>query len=303
MTSNAAAVGRWLLLPLMVPLSAAAQDGRHPGSLDAPYAATHPLTVDAMLRIAGVGPKDFVIDLGSGDGRILIAAAKKYGARGLGVELDKRRVKESIANAKDAGVTDRVEFQQRNLFDTKIGEATVVTMYLLPKVNLELRPRLLKELKPGTRVVSHAFDMGDWKPDLQATVRGTGNDIHYWVIPAQVHGMWKLELDTAQGIVEYELDITQKYQEINVVGRRARQLVLIRNSQVEGESIHFILVDRSDIVYRRRFEGRASSGIMEGTARGDVNTPSVESKWRATKLAGRPGATHESSLHTHPSSR
>ena len=160
----------WLLLACLAAAPAtAAEEARYPGNLDVPYVPTHQATVEAMLRLAGVGPGDFVIDLGSGDGRILITAVKKYGARGFGVDLDPQRVKESLANAKGAGVSDRAQFHQRNLFDTKIAEASVVTLYLLPRVNIELRPRLLAELKPGTRVVSHDFDMGDWKPDLRAT--------------------------------------------------------------------------------------------------------------------------------------
>lgn len=157
-------------------------------SLDVPFVPTNQPTVEAMLRIANVGPNDFVIDLGSGDGRILIAAARLHGARGFGVDLDPQRVKESTENARAAGVADRVQFFQRNLFDTKVSEASVVTMYLLPRVNLELRPRLLAELKPGTRVVSHDFDMGDWQPDLRTSVRGAGSEVYFWIIPAQVAG-------------------------------------------------------------------------------------------------------------------
>jgi len=131
-----------------------------PPRLDVPFVPTPQATVEAMLRVANVGPNDFVIDLGSGDGRILITAARLHGARGFGVDINPERVKEGTENAKAAGVSARVQFFQKNLYSTPIAEATVVTMYLLPRVNLELRPRLLAELKPGTRVVSHDFDMG-----------------------------------------------------------------------------------------------------------------------------------------------
>jgi hypothetical protein len=277
---------RWsLLLAWAFGLPAAAQEAKYPGNLDVPFVPTNQPTVEAMLRIASVGPNDFVIDLGSGDGRILITAAKKYGARGFGVDLDPQRVKESIANAKEAGVTDRIQFHQRNLFDTKIGEATVVTMYLLPRVNLELRPRLFTELKPGTRVVSHDFDMGDWKPDLQASLRGAGSQIYFWVIPAQIAGLWKVQVGSLRGNTEYELDIAQKYQEINVVARRAGKQVLVISPRLDGNALGFVLVDHDDPAYRRRFDGKVTGNTIDGTAQGDANALRGEYKWRATRAA------------------
>jgi hypothetical protein len=274
---------RLLLLLAIVTLPAVTQQVRSAGNLDVPFVPTNQPTVEAMLHIANVGPNDFVIDLGSGDGRILITAARKHGARGFGVDLDPQRVKESIANAREAGVADRVQFHQRNLFDTKIGEATVLTMYLLPRVNLELRPRLFTELKPGTRVVSHDFDMGDWKPDLRTTVRGASSEIYYWVIPAPVNGLWKVQVSSAQGNQDYELDIMQKYQEINVLAKRAGQQTLVLASRLDGDTIDFILVDQEDSTYRRRFEGRVTGNVMQGTARSDVTAGRGEYKWRATR--------------------
>ena len=146
-----------------------------------PYVPTPQGVVDRMLEIAKVGPTDYVIDLGSGDGRIVITAAKKHGARGFGVDLDPQRVKESLVNAKQAGVSDRALFYQRNLFETKIAEATVVTMYLLPSINVKLLPKLNRELKPGTRVVSQSFDLGGPKP--KATIDVAGRPIYLWVVP------------------------------------------------------------------------------------------------------------------------
>lgn len=274
--------GWGLLLALAMP-AAAAQDARYPGNLDVPYVPTNQAAVEAMLRLAGVGPGDFVIDLGSGDGRILITAVRKYGARGFGVDLDPQRVKESLANARSAGVSERAHFYQRNLFDTKIAEATVVTLYLLPRVNIELRPRLLAELKPGTRVVSHDFDMGDWKADLRASVRGTSSSVYYWLIPVQVSGTWKVQVGTARGNTEYELDVQQKYQEINVVAQRGGKQVAVLNPRLDGDAIGFVLVDHDDPIYRRRFEGKVTGRAMEGTARGEANAPSDEFKWRATR--------------------
>jgi SAM-dependent methyltransferase len=143
--------------------SAASQD------LDVPFVVTPDHVTRAMLELANVKPGDFVIDLGSGDGRIVIVAARHYGARGLGVEIVPDLVEKSRDNARRAGVAERVEFREQDLFETDLSRATVITMYLLPDVNLKLRPRL-QALKPGTRIVSHDWDMGDWKPDRMVTI-------------------------------------------------------------------------------------------------------------------------------------
>ena len=147
---------------------------------DVPYVPTPHAVVDKMLEVAKVGPNDVVYDLGCGDGRIVIAAAKK-GARGVGIDIDEQRIREAKSNAAAAGVADRVQFRQEDLFKTDLREATVVTMYLLTSVNMRLRPRLLAELKPGTRIVSHAFDLGDWKP-LETHKVGSST-VYYWVVP------------------------------------------------------------------------------------------------------------------------
>jgi ubiquinone/menaquinone biosynthesis C-methylase UbiE len=134
-----------------------------------------------MLRLANVQSNDVVYDLGSGDGRIVIAAAQKVGARGIGIDINPERIREANQNAQKAGVTDRVQFRQQDLFQTDFSEATVVTLYLLPELNVKLRPKLLSELKPGTRIVSHEFDMGDWKPEQ--VVKVDGRTVYYWVVP------------------------------------------------------------------------------------------------------------------------
>jgi len=134
-----------------------------------------------MLRLAGVNENDVVYDLGCGDGRIVITAAKEFGARGVGIDIDPERIKESVANAKEAGVLDRVEFRNEDLFEAGIDEATVVMIYLWPWVNLKLKPKLLDELKPGVRLVSHSHDMGDWEPEKSIVIGG--HNIHLWTIP------------------------------------------------------------------------------------------------------------------------
>lgn len=151
---------------------------------DVPYVPTPQEVVDRMLAIAKVNKNDVLYDLGSGDGRIVITAAQKYGTRGVGIDINPERIEEARENAKKAGVTDLVEFRQQDLFETDLSKATVVSLYLLPSINLKLRPKLLKELKPGTRIVSHAFDMGNWKPERVEEV--DGRTIYYWVVPKNV---------------------------------------------------------------------------------------------------------------------
>jgi hypothetical protein len=178
-----------LMLPLITGLLVASTAAQPLKPLEkepeVPYVPTHEKIVAEMLKVAKVGKNDVLYDLGSGDGRIIITAAKKFGTRGVGVDIDPVRVKEARENAAKAGVTDRVKFLQQDLFETDIREATVVTLYLLPEVNLRLRPKLLSELKPGTRVVSHNYDMGDWTPlkTLQMQVPEE-HTIYYWVVPS-----------------------------------------------------------------------------------------------------------------------
>ncbi len=159
----------------------AAQQPAQLRSPDVIFVPTPQEVVDAMLKLAKVGPNDVVYDLGSGDGRIPITAAKTYGARGVGIDIDPQRIREANENLKTAGVGDKVKFLNQDLFTTPIGEATVVTLYLLPSLNLKLLPKLNAELKPGTRIVSHAFDMGDIKP--QQTLNVNGRTVYFWTVP------------------------------------------------------------------------------------------------------------------------
>ena len=145
------------------------------------YVPTPPDVVDAMLEVAGVGPDDVVYDLGSGDGRIVIAAARDYGARGVGIDIDPQRIAEARENAEQAGVSNRVTFMEGDMFEADLSEATVVALYLLTELNLRLRPKLLSELEPGDRVVSHAFGMGDWEPEQLLDI--DGRKVYYWRVP------------------------------------------------------------------------------------------------------------------------
>jgi hypothetical protein len=164
---------------------------------EVPFVVTPDNVTLAMLQLAKVTPEDYVIDLGSGDGRIVILAARRFGARGLGIEIVDDLVETSRANARNAGVSGRVSFRSQDLFKTDLSPASVITLYLLPEVNMQLRPRLL-QLRPGTRVVSHDFDMGDWEPDKALTVDAPDKPIglekvskvYLWVVPARLEGLW-----------------------------------------------------------------------------------------------------------------
>ncbi len=234
--------------------------------LDAPYVVTDYEVVDAMLAMAEVRPDDDVVDLGSGDGRILIAAARSHGARGLGVDIDPARIAESTANAQAAGVAHRVQFRRQDLFETPLAEAEVVTLYLTPEVNLRLRPRILAEMRPGARVVSHDFDMGDWRPDQRQRI-GSAN-IYLWVVPARLAGRWTLTVEGRP----YSLELQQSYQQLRGTIAASGRAVRVEQGQVAGDRLRFVaeLPDG-----RRVFEGRAQGDRIEPLAAG--------AGWRAVR--------------------
>ena len=196
--------------------------GAAPAQDEVPFITTPDAVTLAMLQLAGVGPTDTLVDLGSGDGRIVITAARRFGARGLGVELVPELVAKSRVNARAAGVADRTEFREQDLFTLELAPYSVITMYLLPQVNLQLRPRLLA-LKPGTRIVSHDWDLGDWQPDRSLTLdvpdkpigRDKKSTLHLWVVPARLPGWW-CGADVA-------LHVAQHYQRVSVTMLRRGQ--------------------------------------------------------------------------------
>jgi len=172
-----------LALPFFLTLAYAQTPAPEQIRINAPYVTTPSPVVSAMLKLAGVKSSDNVYDLGCGDGRIVIAAAKTYGAHGVGIDINSERIREARLNAQRANVTHLVKFEINDLFDADIHDATVVMLYLLSDINLRLRPKLLQDLKPGTRVVSHAFNMGSWKPDKEVTVEG--NHLYLWIVPGK----------------------------------------------------------------------------------------------------------------------
>ena len=250
---------------------------------DVPYVPTPYVVVEEMLRLAKVGPDDFVMDLGSGDGRILIAAASKVGARGIGVDLDPERIEESVYNAQTQGVRDRVAFEQQDLFKFDISRATVVTMYLLPSVNMKLRARLFDDLKPGTRIVSHDFDLGDWQPDEKSTVR---KNVFLWIVPAKVAGRWRTTLMLPAGERTYDIEIRQKFQEIDGLTRYDKKVASLWNARLSGDRINFVIVDDSgEIDSNLYFDGKVTGGAMEGIIARGIGGDRTQIPWRAARIA------------------
>jgi len=249
---------------------------------EVPYVATPQVTVDEMLRLANVGPQDFVLDLGSGDGRIVVTAARKFGARGLGVDLDWRLVLQGEENARQAGVADRVRFLEQDLFQTDLSQATVITTYLLPFVMLRLRPSVLA-LKPGTRIVSHDFDFGDWRPDQKTSIR---KNVFLWIVPARAAGRWqaRLELPPIERLLELEL--TQRYQEVSAHARLNGVPSQVWETKLVGERLSFVVVDTTDRENEASFyfDGRVSGDVIEGELTHGVGAGRSVTRWRAVRV-------------------
>lgn len=226
---------------------------------DVVWVPTPQALVDKMLDMAKVTPKDYVIDLGSGDGRTVITAAKR-GAKALGIEYNPDMVELSKRNAAKEGVSDKATFMKADLFETDFSQAQVITMFLLPSINLKLRPKILN-LKPGTRIVSNSFDMEEWKPDETANVEGCSNwcTAHLWIVPAKVGGNWKLP----QG----ELSIKQTFQMISGTLKNGKVVSPI-NGKLNGDQISFIAGGT-------QYTGQVNGNSMEGNAGG--------AKWSATR--------------------
>lgn len=255
------------------------------GASDVPYVPTPMNVVDAMLALGGVGPDDYLIDLGSGDGRIPIRAATRFGTRGMGVDLDAGLVFTARDEARRQGVQDRVVFEARDLFDTDLGRATVITAYLLHSVNLRLRPQLFAQLKPGTRIVTHDFDFGKWQPDQRLTIdvpdKAYGppaSDIMLWVIPADFSGHWQWTVPGEAGGARHELVLDQTFQQLQggagVGGRPLR----LRDARVRGDTVRFTLGEESG---GWRYAGRIEGDTISGEARREGAPPA---RWRAQRV-------------------
>lgn len=256
---------------LLAAPSALAQNERP--ALDVHFVPTPQEVVDRLLEMAKIGKDDYIIDLGSGDGRIVITAAQKFGASGMGVDLDPQRIKEANANKEKAGVGSRVQFVQANLFETDLSKATVLTMYLLPRLNIQLRPILL-DLKPGTRLASHAFDMGEWKPDRHDKVGG--RDAYFWVVPAKIAGRWHIE----DGNGKITVELNQQYQEFQGVARMGDTTTVLRETSLRGDEIRFVIETPTGEM--RAFRGRVSGNRMEALPAAPGDAASANG-WKASR--------------------
>ncbi|HET9734957.1 MAG TPA: methyltransferase domain-containing protein [Burkholderiales bacterium] len=275
------ASGRALLGAVLLGMAgqAATQDTGtvHP----APFIPSPPSTVDEMLRLAAVGPGDIVYDLGAGDGRVVIAAAKKFGARGVGVEIDERLIAQARRNAEQAGVADRVRFLEQDLFKTDLREATVVALYLSPNLNEKLRPALLT-LAPGTRVVSHASGMGGWRPDRKTSIR---KDVLLWIVPARVAGRWRSLPGPGEPARALEFEIKQRFQEVSVDARLDGAPAQVWEARVEGDRLSFVIVERTgtDDEAALYYQGRVAGSHIEGYVARGVGAAREQRLWRAAR--------------------
>ena len=275
-------------LALAAPL-AGAQDGRG----DVVYVPTPQVVVDEMLRMAKVGPADYVIDLGSGDGRIVVTAAKKLGARGFGVDLDTHLLKLANASAKREGVTDRARFIEENLFDTDLSPATVITTYLLPSMNLKLRPKILA-LKPGTRVVAHDYSMGEWDPDDDATLevpeKTVGDPgksyIFLWIVPARIAGRWESQLPAGGKPAIFDFSFEQNFQLVHGTVRVGDRELKLPQFRMVGEQLSFKLdVPGAGKPVSYQFRGWVKGDAIEGNVMiGDGSGQRVQ-PWAAKRTA------------------
>ncbi len=257
---------------------------------DVPYVSTPDEVVAEMLRIANVDKDDVLYDLGCGDGRIVITAVKMYGCRGVGIDIDPERIRESRENAIKAGVSDKVQFIQMDLFEAELREASVVTIYLLTTVNLRLRPKLFLELSPGSRVVSHEFSMAKWEPDATSSVKAENygvpslfnywdeqiddywstHNVYLWIIPGNAKGTWKLKIPDISGNDESTLRFDQEFQRVRgqVVEGASSISVFINDVKIRGNVLLFTL--------ERKLKGRTESLHFEGIIQGNTMRGTME---------------------------
>ena len=274
----------WALLAaalFMVPAAAAEKEIERTGG---PYVPTPQIVVDQMLRMGKVGAKDFVIDLGSGDGVIVLTAAREMKARGFGVDIDPELVKLSNAEAKRLGIADRAAFHVQDVFKTDLSKATVITLYLLPSMMVNLRPKIFLEARPGTRVVSHDYNFDEWQPDDQITldvpekekVNGVPKaTILLWIVPAKVSGRWQLQVEGANPV---DLALKQSYQVLGGSAAAGGTTMRLNNGRLRGEEINFTL---NEGAARRQFKGTAAADAMQGTV--DLGGGKT-ARWSARRL-------------------
>ncbi|MEI2417987.1 class I SAM-dependent methyltransferase [Orrella sp. JC864] len=253
------------------------QLGRH--GKDVMWLPTPDALVARMLSMAGLGPQDKLVDLGSGDGKIVIAAARDFQAQALGVEFDPKMVEVSRRNAQDAGVSERARFVQGDIFEAEFPQATVVAMYLLPELNLRLRPKLMA-MAPGTRIVTHQFDMGRWQPDEASLMANRAG--YLWIVPANAGGQWQLNYPLEGETGQARLDIAQIFQKIQGSAELGALKTTLRQPRLSGERIAFAFTDA-------RGELREFNGVIQGERmRGTVTGPQGSASFTAKRIGAAP---------------
>ena len=265
--------GPCLLIALGVACSS-----RGPDVIYLPSAAD---VVDRLLALAAVDSTDVVYDLGCGDGRIVIAAARDYGARGVCVEINPSLLASSQRNADAAGIRERIEFRQADFFETELGSGTVVALYLSPALNQRLRPKLFRELRAGGRVVSHNFDMGDWRPDSVVRIEwptGTSSSVYRWVLPADVAGNWELTIGSGNNAQRYNVRFTQQYQQVSGTASLNGRPVDLVDTRLRGDRLEFRLTKHARASTDLRFTCRVWATTMAGVVHGGGSLT-----WRATR--------------------
>lgn len=248
---------------------------------DVVFVTTPHKVVREMLKLADLKKDDVLYDLGSGDGRIVITAASDFGAKAVGIEIDEKLVSESVENARKANVTERASFKMEDIFKADIHKATVITLFLLPGVNQMLIPKLFEELEPGTRVVSHRFDMDDWKPDM--TLRAYDSTVYFWFIPASVDGDWSITVFHEKEPWQYTFRFYQSYQEVR--GKNIEKKIVFRDIKLFGKEINMLLENDSiGFGSVMELEGQVKGDTMEGTARVKGGISAGAYTWKGVRI-------------------
>ncbi len=261
-----------------------------------PYIPTPQQVVDRMLEIAQVTKDDFVIDLGCGDGRIVITAARRFGARGFGVEIDAGLVAKARALAREAGVAERTRFEMQDALTTNLAEASVLTLYLGPDLNERLMPRILGTMRPGARVISHDFPLGGWQPDRIERFdvpeknfgRGGESVVMLWRVPARIHGRWRAQIEDAGATRSEEFSISQTYQRFEGAAHRNARNSAFVDTRIDGERIGFGIVPDEAHPAPRYIDARVDGEVMTGTLRTMVAGSERRLPWVAKRISERP---------------
>ena len=258
-----------ILLTVSAPAFPQVFDSLQDKPLDVPYVPSKPEVVSEMLRMARVGKDDLLYDLGCGDGRIVITAARLFGTRGVGIDIDPERIRESKENAVEAGVSHLVKFFEQDIFEADFREASVVSLYLLTSVNLRLRPKLLSQLRPGTRVVSHNYAMDTWKPDDSAVVMvgDQSHNVYLWIVPANVSGTWEWTWVEGDRKVPYALSFDQHFQWPAGQLKSGNTVWDLRDVRLTGTELQFKAeTEEGGQTRMMTFSGRVGGNTLEGTA-------------------------------------